>query len=553
MKLDYVLTMQIYENSAAQVYVYRGTVHQGTVNVAIKITLHESLSEANGVINEAMCQARLSHDNICRVMDCFMEETQDRGMRSVLILELMNRDLAAEIEERKKMNGFWSEMELITYLGELLSALLYAQSKGVSHRDIKPQNIFVDQYGHLKLGDFGSSSSIMGTVQLTGVQGTPLFLSPELREWYRAHMNDSQLIPEIDPYQSDVFSLGITFLYMAKLSPPVELLFGQSIETTVEQIIATIQYPTFAGILRWMLAVNPAQRPTFQALYDYLAPMLPQIPEFAERTRILNPQTTENTGQIEQTQYSAYELTMMAQTQASATANQMPRQCNVCSSYFHPSKQWQVRSDGTCICSETCQKQLAGQFKTVCAKCGRQKQDLSWVESVRSQFGDYSSDLQAFCSSSCAAMHFGVKLHRTQPKNYCAGCRKEVIITNLRVSETIQLVCLHIFHDVDCLLSYYKHVTSDFTQDVQFKCPTCNAPISQDITESVLEKRNSQLKLQNCENCKKNPMTRVCDKQHRLCLSCCTKPGIVAWLTNSEKCPVCCKMEEKEAQHEAFF
>jgi serine/threonine protein kinase len=548
MKLDYVLTSQIYENADAQVYVYRGTVQQGTVHVAIKITLHGSLSEANAVINEAMCQARLSHTNICRVMDCFMEETQDRCMRSVLILELMNRDLAAEIEARKKMNGFWSEMELITYLGELVSALLYAQSKGVSHRDIKPQNIFVDQEGHLKLGDFGSSSSIMGTVQLTGVQGTPLFLSPELREWYRAHMGDSDLIPEMDPYQSDVFSLGITFLYMAKLSPPVELLFGQSIETTVEQIIATIQYPTLAGLLRWMLAVNPAQRPTFQALFDYLSPMLPQIPEFAERMRMLNPQMTINAAQTEQNQHSAYELTFMAPSQASTPASQMPKQCNVCGSYFHPNHQWQVRSDGTCVCNEICLNKLqAGQFGTVCAKCSRQIQDLTWVESVRSQFGEYSSNLQAFCSSSCAARHFGIKLQPPQPKHYCAGCGKAIIITDLRESETVQLMCLHLFHDIDCLLSYYKHVTSDFTQEVQFACPICNTPISADITDRVIKMRNSLLKLQNCENCKTTPMTRLCDVGHRLCTSCCAKKYSLPRMgRKAEHCPVCCGEKKKK-------
>lgn len=535
-------------------YVYIGTVHQGTENVAIKITLHGSLSEANAVINEAMCQARLSHRNICKVMDCFLEETQDRSMRSVLILELMNRDLAAEIEERKKLvDGFWSEMQLITYLGELVSALLYAQSKGVSHRDIKPQNIFVDQEGHLKVGDFGSSSSIMGTVQLTGVQGTPLFLSPELREWYRAHMGDSDLIPEMDPYQSDVFSLGVTFLYMAKLSPPVEILFGQSIETTVEQIISSIQYPTLAGILRWMLAVNPSQRPTFQALFDYLTPMLPEIQEFADRMRELNPQITTNSAQIGENQYPAYEITYQAPSQP---VNQMPNQCNVCGNYFYPSNQWQIRSDGTFICSQTCVNSLQiGQSRSICAKCRGQIQDFSWIEPVRSQFGEYSSGLQAFCSSSCAARHFGVKLQPPKPKHYCAGCNKEIIITDLRELETVQLLCLHIFHDIDCLLAYYKHVSSDFTQEVEFVCPKCTAPISRDITERVLNKRNSEFKQSLCEKCKINPMTRACDAGgHRLCETCCSKKGIIGFFSKAQSCPVCRKLEKKkEKQQKAEF
>lgn len=553
MKPDYNLSTQIYENPDAQVYVYTGTIHQGSESVAIKITLHSTLAEANMVINEAMSQARLSHSNICKVMDCFLEETQDRRMQSVLILELMVRDLAAEIEQRKTTRSYWSEMELVTYLGEMISALFYAQSKGVSHRDIKPQNIFVDSAGNLKLGDFGSCSSTTASVQLTGVQGTPLFLSPELRNWHRENMGNTELIPNIDPYQSDVFSLGITLLYMAKLEPPMELIFSSSVEAGIEQALASVQYPTISGILRWMLASNPSERPTFQVLFDYLAPMLPSIPEYAERQwSLTHPQTTENDPQVP----SQSEITFGSHSQIPAPSMQMIPNCSVCGAFFQPNSQWQMRTDGTCICSQDCLKNLQSrEIGNSCPKCKGQVQDLSWRESVRSQFGEYSSELSRFCSSSCAAGYFGVQLQRQQPRNACAWCQREIIVTNMLDSPVIQLLCLHIFHDIDCLLAYCKRQSSDFTETVQFLCPQCRNPISEDITERVLQRRDSLLKLEYCENCKSTPMTRSCEKGHRLCTSCSAKKYTLPKLWRKpEHCPICKqKKEAAKAQQGTFL
>ena len=426
----------------------------------------------------------------------------------------------------------------------------YAQSKGVSHRDIKPQNIFVDSAGNLKLGDFGSCSSAMASVQLTGVQGTPLFLSPELRSWYRANMGNTDLIPDLDPFQSDVFSLGITLLYMAKLEPPIELIFSSSVDTAIEQALATVQYPTIAGILRWMLASNPTQRPTFQAIFDYLAPMLPSIPEYAERQwKLTNPQSVANEPQMPMQS----EITFGVHSQVAASSAQMPYTCSVCGTFFYPSNQWQVKTDGTCICSQSClQKLQLGQMGSSCPKCKRQVQDSSWIEPVRSQFGAYSSELSKFCSSSCAAGYLNVRLQHQQPRNACVGCKTDIIVSNLSDTSSIQLDCLHVFHDIDCLLAYYKHVSSDFTQGVQFLCPQCSCPISNEITKIVIDRRDSILKQGYCENCKSTPMTRYCEEGHRLCTPCCIKKRKMLDLwKQSEHCPICSKNQKKEKADKA--
>ena len=56
----------------------------------------------------------------------------------------------------KKVRNFTEEIALI-YICEVLLALEYLHSKNVMYRDLKPDNIMVDQYGHIKLVDFGLS------------------------------------------------------------------------------------------------------------------------------------------------------------------------------------------------------------------------------------------------------------------------------------------------------------------------------------------------------------------------------------------------------------
>lgn len=508
MKLDYVCRAPVYENSDARVVVYSGTVHQGTLQVAIKVQIHDSVEAANAVINEAMCQTRLSHKHICKVLDCVLEQTQDNLIKTVLILEWMTRDLATEITQRHSAFRYWSEPELLTYLAEIVSALLFAQSNGVSHRDIKPQNIFIDSENHLKLGDFGSSTSTMASFQLLGVQGTPLYLSPELKKWYRENP-EGQVVPPIDPYQSDVFSLGITFLYMGRLEPPVELvLAGLEIDEVVERLIATIQGPTIQAVIRWMLAVDPINRPTFQSLSEYLSSLFPSDP--------------------------ASQPSPPAQVSVSIPA-MSTTQCSMCQSVFLLQSQWQARDNGVYVCSQACLHQVTDYF---CGRCKRPIQDSSWIPVYQSQFGEYAGGLNHFCSYQCAVQHFRIPAQPVQQRQTCVWCRDTVVVKELMDSTVIQLACLDVFHDMNCLMSYCSKQSKSFTEAVEFVCPGCRAPMTPDITDMVLKQRNLEVQNRNCEQCRTRPMVRGCDKGHRLCLKCCTKSWFLSF-GSKEYCPIC--------------
>ncbi|HXZ84244.1 MAG TPA: serine/threonine-protein kinase, partial [Myxococcota bacterium] len=90
--------------------------------------------------------------------------------------------------------------EICRYFREVLSALARLHEQGIVHRDIKPQNVFVDPHGRAVLGDLGVAklSSAAGETQKGVVPGTPLYMAPEQSLRFEAST------------RTDLFSLGLS-------------------------------------------------------------------------------------------------------------------------------------------------------------------------------------------------------------------------------------------------------------------------------------------------------------------------------------------------------
>lgn len=79
-------------------------------------------------------------------------------------------------------NGAFDEELARFYLAEIALALNALHSMGFVHRDVKPENILLDRFGHLKLADFGSAIALNedGSFHSISPVGTPDYIAPEL-------------------------------------------------------------------------------------------------------------------------------------------------------------------------------------------------------------------------------------------------------------------------------------------------------------------------------------------------------------------------------------
>ena len=93
-----------------------------------------------------------------------------------------------------------TEADVLKLGKDICSALSICAKKGIIHRDIKPDNIFVDEYGNFKLGDFGVARKLEKTMDNMSRKGTYSYMAPEV---YREEHYDTR---------ADIYSLG-TVMY----------------------------------------------------------------------------------------------------------------------------------------------------------------------------------------------------------------------------------------------------------------------------------------------------------------------------------------------------
>ena len=169
-------------------------------DVAIK-KIHPHLLERPEAIkrfnNEAKIIASLSHENIVTVYD-YGETDRER----YLVMEYIDGHTLVEVIE---YYGILPNIVLINILIQVLSGLKAAHSKGIYHRDVKPDNVMIDRNGCAHIMDFG----IARTLQPTGLTdtgmliGTPEYMSPE------------QAVGEPIDNRTDIYSLGVILFELA--------------------------------------------------------------------------------------------------------------------------------------------------------------------------------------------------------------------------------------------------------------------------------------------------------------------------------------------------
>lgn len=186
--------------------VYRATQSLVEREVAVKIILPALANQPDFVRrfeSEARLVARLEHPHIVPLYDYWRDPDG-----AYLVMRFLR---AGSLQHRLESTpgGRLPDTEIVRIIDQVASALSHAHKSGVVHRDLKPDNIMMDEDGNAYLGDFGlataddSGVAESGAVKdaekanQSGISGSPNYISPE-------QVRGGEITP-----RTDIYSFGV--------------------------------------------------------------------------------------------------------------------------------------------------------------------------------------------------------------------------------------------------------------------------------------------------------------------------------------------------------
>jgi serine/threonine protein kinase len=242
-------------------------------------------------LREARATAAISHDHVVQIH----QVGEDRGVPFIAMQYLAGQSLQTTFTRLKIL----SPNDVARIGKEVAMGLAAAHDKGLIHRDIKPDNIWIEAETHrAKILDFGLARDLATDEALTQsgtILGTPRYMAPE------------QVTGGKVDHRTDLFSLGSMLYHLASGKPPFEganipaLLFAitHSEPAPLEQIEKEID-PALTKLILKLLSKSPGDRPqsTIEVVNQFAAieqgiqsiPMTSSMPaSLASVTKVVQP------------------------------------------------------------------------------------------------------------------------------------------------------------------------------------------------------------------------------------------------------------------------
>ena len=189
----------------ATVYLAQDLILERLVAVKVlRFDFHTNQDAMRRFQREAQSATQLVHPNIVGVYDV----GEEQGTHYIVMEYVKGTDLKEYIRQR----GPLPPREAVRIMTQIVSAISVAHQNRIIHRDIKPQNILIDEEGNVKITDFGIAIALSETslTQTNTLLGSVHYLSPEQARGGMATI------------RSDIYALGIVLYELLVGEVPFE-------------------------------------------------------------------------------------------------------------------------------------------------------------------------------------------------------------------------------------------------------------------------------------------------------------------------------------------
>uniref|UniRef100_A0A670I7X9 Serine/threonine kinase 32C n=1 Tax=Podarcis muralis TaxID=64176 RepID=A0A670I7X9_PODMU len=207
--------------------------------------------EVRNVFRELEILQEIEHAFLVNLWYSFQDE-EDMFM----VVDLL---LGGDLRYHLQQNVQFTEETVKLYICEMASALDYLRSQHIIHRDVKPDNILLDEQGHAHLTDFNIATIIRDGERATALAGTKPYMAPEI---FHSFLNGGTGYS----FEVDWWSLGVMAYELLRGWRPYDIHSNSPVESLV-QLFSTVsvQYVTgwskdTVALLRKLLTVNPEHR-----------------------------------------------------------------------------------------------------------------------------------------------------------------------------------------------------------------------------------------------------------------------------------------------------
>lgn len=184
------------------------------VKVCVKLIKIRRLTELESIKGEIYILSKIQHPRVVKFFKSYIAATETIA----IVMEYAPGGTLRKIIERSLTHPP-NDTKISSYICDLVMGLEYLHIRHVVHRDLKPDNILVDNHGHLKIADFGISAIKHSHNDRKAIVGSPLYMAPEC------------YMGTVPNYQSDVWALGlICFEIASGRNPLTKLMTAEHIK-----------------------------------------------------------------------------------------------------------------------------------------------------------------------------------------------------------------------------------------------------------------------------------------------------------------------------------